>query len=1761
MKIDIPLLTSLLSSDSTEMSGQAAECQGQIDAICAIAEDDSLCNSQAYRKMYDYFQQVKIPALVQHLVFIDAFIADMATDRQRLSELSGYGYPVIDTDQIQHNILSLQQANSDLRNWIDTYADDNPESALNIQDSIDENNAKVQKLQELLEKAHAYLSDGSIYSTSRSQLDRVNKANSALNEVLYDPHTGDVDLSKVDGSWIGRQLAADYLAARNRLALDGEPNEELMKALLRAQLGLHSTTCAYGGDPVNLATGNFASEIEFLKLKGAYPLSLKLSYNSCSDVSGCLGRGWTLGHEIAIALRTDGAVIHWGDGHDELLYTSGDGSFMGAGALPAVLTKSADGFELSRRNKANLSFDPSGRIIRARDENGNGLDFSYDDAGHHRLQKVASTTGEHIAYRYSDEGSLVSASDSAGRAVSFGYEEGQLARVANELGDVVFYEYRNGLLTAITNPAGIEELANEYDDDARIVRQTFANGSTIEYVYDDDRNILRVTERNGSVSSYERNNLLQTIAATDTRGTARTTYDTHGRRTSLTDHGGYTTMYHYDDDGNLTRVDTPDRNWRTMEYDQAGRVTRIELSGREIRRNRYDESGNLVQVWDGLGRTQSFARNASGRPTTIVAADGSETNVVYDAHGNIVRIIDPLGNITSYEYDGLGNVVVATDGKGNRTRFAYDARGNIVGVTDAEGQSRQYAYDKLGNVVSIEDFDGTRVVREYDAMGCLIRFVDQRGNATRYEYDAMGRMTARISPRGARTEFTLDEHGNPVRMTDALGNAVERTYDSRGNCRKVMYPDGSEEKVDYDGMSRPVRVVATDGRVSTFSYDRFGLIRQITNTAGGKRLFFRDDAGQLVREIDEGGNETRYEYDSLGNLARTTDTAGRVTSRSYYPGGLLERIVHPDGTWEKYFYDACGNVIEVRHQNGLAVTYRYDRLNRVVAVATNEGHCRKQAYDAMGNVIESIDANGAATRYSYSPTGKLAEVVDALGNRTSYGYDACDDISRIDRYAEGAGFLEGGGLSNRPEHVGSRWTIYERDLIGRLVGVRDSAGNSESYSYTAMGQLASKTDGDGLLTEFFYAKGGLLEHVDYADGQSVTLGYDALRLLSLVKDRLGEMQIVHDRLGNVTEVTDELGNTVSYDRGPLGACTAITYPDGKKAAYEYDELLRCSKITADAMEVSYTYDANGCLNSKSFSNGCVSTYSYTSLGSLSRLTNSDTKGVVDDFCYEYDNALNRVGVKSYRRGLPGESGEYAYSYDLLGRMTGVSRDGAPIRSYEYDAFGNRIGLWEREARTAYEYNSADQLIRRTTPDDSFEYAYDGRGNLTCISQGTRILNRYGYDARNRLSWSANERSARTYEYNGLGQRVREHTFDAATAQMLASIPETHVGPASIAAAPMQSVEYVLDTTKRYRNLLQSRREGETESYVWGNDLVFQTDGMGAYAVITDGLGSVLHQANCQTGEMTGYAYDEFGCLGRVVNQTMGSAQSFGFTGYLWDETARTYHAQAREYIPSLGRFAGRDICKGMSLLPQSLNEYAYCWNAPLTLFDPDGMVSMEEGNEAHRLLQEYLVLRHPGNVEAEYPIPGASYHGDGPCGYADLVYFNGSVAEIYEIKPGSYAPTAPYHMSGQAQLDGYVSHWTPDLERASDGKSGFTAVRGTTLFGVAHRLTLPSEMDPNLSYTYYAYNYDPGMIYYNTARRKDPEPEPELETESVVVPERAPAWERGPGLAPLLAGAGLILVALVLFADDVTGVGAADDPIAAAAMTEGFALVFGTACP
>ncbi|WP_455052670.1 RHS repeat-associated core domain-containing protein [Mogibacterium sp.] len=485
---------------------------------------------------------------------------------------------------------------------------------------------------------------------------------------------------------------------------------------------------------------------------------------------------------------------------------------------------------------------------------------------------------------------------------------------------------------------------------------------------------------------------------------------------------------------------------------------------------------------------------------------------------------------------------------------------------------------------------------------------------------------------------------------------------------------------------------------------------------------------------------------------------------------------------------------------------------------------------------------------------------------------------------------------------------------------------------------------DGNRTKITRTHLGDISRITYGDGEDIEYSNNALGQLKAIKDSLGLTKIDRDILGRERNITDHKGRSISYEYDDAGNRTGIRYANGKNVRYIYDDRGLLTDIEASAPKmksssapssasvkatpaVSLSYDSYGRIASKAVG-PAETAYTYDKCGHLASLVNKKNGTVLDSYEHRYDQAGNLVASIQKREGMPDATGSYEYGYDEIGRLNRVTKDGSPLRSYTYDAFGNRTILDEAGAKTEYLYNKANQLMRADTPHGTTIFEYDKRGNAIHKSTegvSNTVSVNYTYGANNRLKQAVKNADGKSltarYEYNGLGMRVSRATDTG-------------------------SIDYVLDQTKMYNNLLESIQvDGqdsmsnpiESEDYTWlGNELVMADE----TAILSGRLGTPERLlGNTESASI----YDEFG-MPEVVKTPettklpeIADELPLGFTGYMRDDISDTLFAQAREYMPEIGRFMGRDIIKGRVEQPRSLNEYAYCHNDPVGFVDLNGM--------------------------------------------------------------------------------------------------------------------------------------------------------------------------------------------------------------------------------
>ena len=273
----------------------------------------------------------------------------------------------------------------------------------------------------------------------------------------------------------------------------------------------------------------------------------------------------------------------------------------------------------------------------------------------------------------------------------------------------------------------------------------------------------------------------------------------------------------------------------------------------------------------------------------------------------------------------------------------------------------------------------------------------------------------------------------------------------------------------------------------------------------------------------------------------------------------------------------------------------------------------------------------------------------------------------------------------------------------------------------------------------------------------------------------------------------------------------------------------------------------------------------------------------------------------------------SWDYDAANRLIREQWQPAGLGSavdthYSYDAVGNRLTQVRNGLTTTSTYNTLDQLVSSGTT----SYQYDGRGNLTQVTDGSQQT-QYQYDARNRMtSVQLPGGVGLAYGYDADGRRVSTSMAGVTTTALWDEaspygdiVTETDATGALLAAYTLAGTE-----------LISQRRGGSTQYTL--------QDAQGSVRALTNSAGSITDR----------YAYDAFGT---TQSHSGSSANPYQYTGQYQDATTGLYQLRARYYPPGDGRFLSRDRMGLDQYDPAEWNRYSYARNNPVLYGDPLGL--------------------------------------------------------------------------------------------------------------------------------------------------------------------------------------------------------------------------------
>ncbi len=531
----------------------------------------------------------------------------------------------------------------------------------------------------------------------------------------------------------------------------------------------------------------------------------------------------------------------------------------------------------------------------------------------------------------------------------------------------------------------------------------------------------------------------------------------------------------------------------------------------------------------------------------------------------------------------------------------------------------------------------------------------------------------------------------------------------------------------------------------------YGILKNCQATATFDDLCFIEDAAQT------------YSYDDNGKLIQASAGDGSTQSMVYQGvnGADLTSITNADGSHYNITYqtDSDGNSTHrpetVTDALGVTATYTYDSYGNVSGTVISNPQnsvviSASSAYSYYGNYTSSVtDAYGNTVQYDYNTArGLLNYVTDANNRRQTYLYDVRGRLTGLfsDKNKDGVRDSDERGVQ------------YVYDAKGYLCQII-SGGQSYSMTYDSFGYMTALTVGNSstpLATYQYDHTTGLLTSTTYADGTVISNTYDELGRVCAV------------RYNNV------LCYTFVYNaNGALYSHTDVR--NGTSYVYRYDSIGRLiggEEINASRMRVYFNnrYDSVGRLQLHDYTVGGSTKSEYYSYKSTSGLLGQKVFENFHILNMAYDEFGRVSSVTLDRSGTSGGKLKKVYVYEI-NTVNGVTQTGTRVKrveyyvgtqlvdsyDYIYNGSGNVSGYTALGQTTLYySYDDLNQLTSQihmdspTSPVIDYQYTYDRNGNLLTKRKGQETEKSYGYvnpDWKDQL-YSYNGKGTFAYDANG-----------------------------------------------------------------------------------------------------------------------------------------------------------------------------------------------------------------------------------------------------------------------------------------------------------------------------------------------------------------------------------------------------------------------------
>jgi len=752
--------------------------------------------------------------------------------------------------------------------------------------------------------------------------------------------------------------------------------------------------------------------------------------------------------------------------------------------------------------------------------------YVFTSRGKHRRTIDALTAVVKYEFGYDPEGRLASVTDADGNTTQITRNQNQVTLTGPYGQTTTLTLDANGYVESITNPNN-ETTQFSFGNQGLLTAITDPNTNTTSFTYDATGRLTAATYPPGSGSD--------TLTRTNVP-----VPNGSGYQVTHTTGEGVETGYQVEflptgDERRTTLLPDGTQQVRLIKIDgseQSTQATGVVQTLKESPDPRFgmqapvDQTATVTTPVDHLTATVTESRTATlSDPTNplslttrteTVTVNGRTVTRTYNAATRTYTDTSPAGRQTTTVLDGDGRPIQQQVSNLTATTFAYDGNGRLTGVAQGS-RTNTIAYDTAGNVASVTDSANRTVSFAYDGAGRVTAQTLPDLRTIGLTYDNKGNVTA-ITPAGRPAhEFGYSPTSLPLiyappNVTPPL--ADPRTfyeYNLSGQLSRIHRPDGQTLFLDYDPVTGNLSAEVWPTGQRNFTYDQDTGNLELATFPGGT-LTYAYDGSLLKSETWVGavsGSVSRTYDNNFRPIAQSVNDANPV-SFGYDADDLLTGAGALTLTRSPQTGLLTGTTL-----NAVTDTLGYNSFGEITSynasVSGSPVFSVTYARDALGRIsakTETIQGVTGTYAYTYDPAGRLTDVTTNGSATAHYDYDP--NGNRVGGFNQASGTLLNATYDNQD----------------RLVSAQSTLLGTQSWTYTANGELLSKTDASGTTT-YTYDLLGSLTHVARPNADPIDYVIDARdrRIGKKVSSTLVQGLLYDGQLTPVAEL-DGSGNVI-----------------------------------------------------------------------------------------------------------------------------------------------------------------------------------------------------------------------------------------------------------------------------------------------------------------------------------------------------------------------------------------------------------------------------------------------------------------------------------------------------------------------------------------------------------------------------------------------------------------------------------------------------------